>query len=330
MFENLPEGWKVETSFTAPKDQTMAFGRKFGGRIDKLTNTVLSFGGKSISVNVVYCPTITEAKKIYSAVLKAHQGLETSVARDGKVVIEFAKTDDVVLMNKAREALGLKTMLLDSVARKLITTIPDGWEVQKSFIVSREQTLAIGKKLGGRIKNLSNTIFLVQGERFQVNVIECVTSRTAEKIHKSILAMKGDPAFCLRFDKVVVEFVGDDVELAEKAVHELGITSKATMAKELVGLLVKGDYKKATQNFDDTMKKALPAEKLQQVWSSIIAQVGPFKEQLGIRKEKIQRYDAVFVTCKFERALLDAKVVFNSKKQVAGLFFVPSQADVEK
>jgi len=29
------------------------------------------------------------------------------------------------------------------------------------------------------------------------------------------------------------------------------------------------------------------------------------------------------VTCQFERALLDTKVVFDSKSQVAGLFFVP-------
>jgi hypothetical protein len=31
------------------------------------------------------------------------------------------------------------------------------------------------------------------------------------------------------------------------------------------------------------------------------------------------------VTCKFENAVLDAKVVFDGNKQIAGLFFVPSQ-----
>jgi hypothetical protein len=36
-------------------------------------------------------------------------------------------------------------------------------------------------------------------------------------------------------------------------------------------------------------------------------------------------YKIVFVTCQFERAMLDTKVVFDSKRQVAGLFFVPSQ-----
>jgi subtilisin family serine protease len=97
-----------------------------------------------------------------------------------------------------------------------------------------------------------------------------------------------------------------------------------TIAKDLVSSLVSGDYKKAVENFDGTMKNALPAEKLQQVWNSIIAQSGPFVEQLGTRREKILQYDVIFVTCKFENAALDAKVVFDRNKQIAGFFFVPS------
>jgi hypothetical protein len=117
------------------------------------------------------------------------------------------------------------------------------------------------------------------------------------------------------------------VEPAEKATQESGIetTSIETLAKDLVGALASGDSKKAVENFDGTMKNALPAEKLQQVWNSLIAQSGPFVEQLGTRKEKILQYDVIFVTCKFERAVLDAKVVFDGNKQIAGLFFVPSQ-----
>jgi len=173
-----------------------------------------------------------------------------------------------------------------------------------------------------------------------VNVIECVTPAGAEKVHKSILKIKGDPAFCLKLDNLVVEFVGDDVELAKKAVYELGIKPRAddakqkqiskgdkleTMAKDFVDLLVKRDYAKAVTNFDGTMTKALPADKLQEVWNTIIAQTGAFVEQLGVRKEKTLQYDVVFVTCKFEKATLDAKVVFDRKKQISGLFFVPSQ-----
>jgi hypothetical protein len=126
---------------------------------------------------------------------------------------------------------------------------------------------------------------------------------------------------------VIAGFAGDNIELAKKAVYESGIEPMPieTLAKDLVSSLASGDYKKAVENFDETMKKALPAEKLQQVWNSLIAQSGPFVEQLGVRKEKILQYEAVFVTCKFENAVLDTKVVFDGEKQISGLFFVPSQ-----
>ena len=122
------------------------------------------------------------------------------------------------------------------------------------------------------------------------------------------------------------------VEPAQKVSQESGIetTSIETLAKDLVSALASGDFEKAVENFDGTMKNALPAEKLQQVWSSLIAQFGPFIGQAGIRREKILQYDVIFVTCKFEKGILDAKVVFNSGKQVAGLFFVPSQYPADK
>ena len=117
------------------------------------------------------------------------------------------------------------------------------------------------------------------------------------------------------------------VEPAKKASQESGTetTSIETLAKDLVNALASGDYKKAVENLDGTMKKALPAEKLQEAWNSLIVQFGPFVEQSGIRRVKILQYDVIFVTCKFENAVLDAKVVFDRKKQIAGLFFVPSQ-----
>ncbi len=77
------------------------------------------------------------------------------------------------------------------------------------------------------------------------------------------------------------------------------------------------------------MIAALPPAKLQQTWKSLLTQVGAFKSQLGVRTEKVQRYDVVFVSCEFVLSPLDAKVVFNSAKQIAGLFFVPTQAKPE-
>lgn len=97
------------------------------------------------------------------------------------------------------------------------------------------------------------------------------------------------------------------------------------MAKDFVEMLVQGNYAEAVKKFDETMREAMPSDKLEEAWNSLIGQVGPFKKQTGVRQAKEQGYDVVFVTCEFEKATLDIKVVYNSYKQISGLWFVPSQ-----
>ncbi len=98
-----------------------------------------------------------------------------------------------------------------------------------------------------------------------------------------------------------------------------------TQAKEFVDLLTKGDFSKAVIHFDSVMTKAMPPEKLKEVWQSLIKQVGSFKKQIGVRTQNLPKFEIVFITCTFERASLDVKVVFNIEKQITGLWFVPAQ-----
>jgi hypothetical protein len=53
------------------------------------------------------------------------------------------------------------------------------------------------------------------------------------------------------------------------------------------------------------------------------AQVGAFKQQGPARREQLQGYEIVLITCSFEKALLDARVVFDKEGKIAGLNFVP-------
>lgn len=94
-------------------------------------------------------------------------------------------------------------------------------------------------------------------------------------------------------------------------------------AKEFILALQKGDYEASVKHFDETMVKAAPPEKMKQVWEMVIRQVGPFKTQKGVWTESLSAYDIVYVTCEFEKASLDIKVVFNKNKQITGQFFVP-------
>jgi uncharacterized protein len=53
------------------------------------------------------------------------------------------------------------------------------------------------------------------------------------------------------------------------------------------------------------------------------AQVGAFKQQGPARREQLQGYEIVLITCSFEKTLIDARVVFDKDGKIAGLQFVP-------
>ncbi len=98
-----------------------------------------------------------------------------------------------------------------------------------------------------------------------------------------------------------------------------------SQAKEFVDMMVKGEFSKAVENFDNVMSKAMPEEKLKEVWQTVIKKAGPFKKQKSTRTETLPKFDIVYVTCQFEKGDLDVKVVFNRDKQITGLWFAPAK-----
>jgi fermentation-respiration switch protein FrsA (DUF1100 family) len=96
-------------------------------------------------------------------------------------------------------------------------------------------------------------------------------------------------------------------------------------AEEFVASLAREDFGGAVGRFDATMKAALPESKLREAWRSVAEQSGPFKKTLGTRTMPQAGYEVVFVTCEFERAILDVKVVFKASGKITGLWFVPGQ-----
>jgi len=104
--------------------------------------------------------------------------------------------------------------------------------------------------------------------------------------------------------------------------------SLETAAQQLVDLLAAGQFDPATDRFDEQMKRALPPEKLKEAWQSITAQAGTYQRRLGTRTESQSPFTIVLVTCRFQTAPLDAKVVFDKQSNVAGLFFIPTPPDV--
>lgn len=97
-------------------------------------------------------------------------------------------------------------------------------------------------------------------------------------------------------------------------------------ALALVENLTRGDYAAARADFDATMKLALPEDRLKEIWEALPAQTGAFLEIGGTRSAEKDQYRIIFITCVFENAAIDVRVVFNPKGKVAGLFFQPAQA----
>ena len=104
------------------------------------------------------------------------------------------------------------------------------------------------------------------------------------------------------------------------------VPDRTAHAEHFVETLAKGEFDTAIQSFDTTMKGALPVAKLEDIWKGLERQAGVFQRRLGSRTSKQGGYNIVFVTCRFERAVLDVKVVFNNSEQIGGLFFLPGKA----
>jgi hypothetical protein len=105
--------------------------------------------------------------------------------------------------------------------------LPPGVFLTKRVDVQSEDREAIGRKLGGRIAELTNAYLRVQGSSIQVNVITAENDSAAEAIHGALAKIK-KPPFCLRRGRDVIEYVGQGIDeaLARKTSYELGFVPK--------------------------------------------------------------------------------------------------------
>jgi dienelactone hydrolase len=119
------------------------------------------------------------------------------------------------------------------------------------------------------------------------------------------------------------------VTSASLQAEEKQLPEQTGRAIALVDAFVKGDYTAVGEDFDPTMRKALPTDKRKEIWEKLIDQVGPFQKRVRTRVTKADKYDIILVTCQFEKAALDVRVVFDADKKVSGLQFRPVQAAYE-
>jgi dienelactone hydrolase len=102
---------------------------------------------------------------------------------------------------------------------------------------------------------------------------------------------------------------------------------RVNSALALIDLLKRGEWEKATANFDATMKKALPPDRMKEIWESITKKVGPLNTVGASRTEHVSKYDVVVTACDFGKTKLDIRVVFDADGKVTGFSVRPAKGD---
>ncbi len=130
--------------------------------------------------------------------------------------------------------------------------------------------------------------------------------------------------------RVVCEALGAKVDW-NNATRTIDITvppgeqAVAALAKQAVQDLAGKNYAAVVKNFDRDMTAACPQDKLQSTWETVQQQAGAYQSIASVRSGVYQQYVIVYVTCQFEQAALDVRLVFNPLQQISGLSFANAQ-----
>jgi hypothetical protein len=174
-------------------------------------------------------------------------------------------------------------------AAEPLAELPEGWSIERSDEIPAAQREAIGRKLGGAIHRLTNTVLDADGQRLQVNRVECATVEDAVAVQAALARIKGNPRLAPRLERVVWEMVCDDVRLALRAQHLLGI--RPHMARYRVTFdaapLAGGDYMAWNALFNACLRREQASGVAVREADAQIAELAAkfsFAEQLALRR----------------------------------------------
>lgn len=91
----------------------------------------------------------------------------------------------------------------------------------------------------------------------------------------------------------------------------------------LLAAAAAGDFDRASRDFGDVMKQALPPARYAETWRALDAKVGKLQSVDGVQLEQERGLWVSLADARFERDRLLVKVVYDARHQVVGLFFLP-------
>jgi dienelactone hydrolase len=100
-------------------------------------------------------------------------------------------------------------------------------------------------------------------------------------------------------------------------------TNLVDRSKDVAKSLDASQYATVVEDFDDTMRKALPVDSLSKTWALLHKQMGKLKQTGKTRQVTADPYEVVFVECEFENGKLELKLVYDKSEKIAGMFMLP-------
>ncbi len=100
-------------------------------------------------------------------------------------------------------------------------------------------------------------------------------------------------------------------------------------AEELITNLNNEDYVSASKDFDTKMKTAFKETQMKEVWVGLTNQVGTLVNITDIKSTAKGDFLEIIVVCRFEKAILDAKIYCNGEGQLSGFFIDQHKEDYQ-
>ncbi len=101
--------------------------------------------------------------------------------------------------------------------------------------------------------------------------------------------------------------------------------SVAMTADHMVNAIIKGDFVTATKDYSPVMMAVMSPDRLRRNWVQITEKSGPLKSRSDWRQVKDGRYQAVYVTCEFEKATWCIRTIINTDNKIDGVWFLPPE-----
>lgn len=100
----------------------------------------------------------------------------------------------------------------------------------------------------------------------------------------------------------------------------------AETSESFLQKIIRNHFDSCMVYFDSSVVSEFSPDMMQEMWERFPNYVGEYKSYEDIRTEKHDTLDIVLIRLSFEKTKLDFKQVYNNKKKLVGIFFVPAKS----